>query len=218
MPPGFSWKKEALIWLIVLAPIIYILLVWEQLPDRVPTHWNYRGEIDNYGSPLLLPGINAVTYVILLFLPLFDPRKRNYEFFAGSYYKIRLFIALFLSGIAILSILIGQGAEVDMIRTVVVGVFLLIALLGNYLKTVKPNWFVGIRTPWTLESEEVWRKTHRLAGWLWFFGGLLGATLALVLGTASMGSLLLVVLGTLVIVPVAYSYWLYRNLGRFSTE
>ena len=212
MLPGFSLKREALIWLIILAPLIYMFIIWDQLPAQIPTHWNLRGEVDNYGSPLVLPGINALLYIVFLVLPLFDPRKRNYDFFASSYYKIRLFIAIFLSGMAIISILVGLGHAIDVPRVVLVAVMGLLAILGNYMKTVQPNWFVGFRTPWTLENETVWRKTHRLGGRLWFAGGLLGLVLAMLLPSTWLAPLMLILIGILVLVPTVYSYRLYQQV------
>ncbi len=211
MPPGFSVKKEMVIWLIIVAPIIYLLTVLDQLPDQIPTHWNFKGEVDGYGSPFVLPLLNVGVYLLLLFIPLLDPKRKNYEFFANAYYKIRLALALFLSTLTVMIILVGLGHDIKIDRVVIIGTLVLFAALGNYLTTVKPNWFVGFRTPWTLENEDVWRKTHLLGGRLWFGGGLLGIILAFFLPQSALVTFAIVTFSVLGLIPVVYSYISYQK-------
>ncbi len=207
-------KKEAPFWLIMLAPVVFMLLVWDRLPAELPSHWNIRGEVDGYSPVWVLPLVNLGIYVLMLVLPKLDPRKKNYDIFSSSYYKIRLGLTIFFSLIMALSIAVGLGADLPVPRLILIGVSLLIAFLGNYLGTVRPNWFLGVRTPWTLDNEEVWRKTHLLAGRFWFWGGLMGISMTLLLPMQVLGVLLIVLLLILTLTPVVYSFFLHRQLNK----
>ena len=132
-------KKEAPFWLIMLAPVVYMFLVWDRLPDELPSHWNIRGEVDGYSPAWVLPLMNLGIYLLLLVLPKFDPRKKNYDIFSSSYYKIRLGVTTFLSLILALLIAVAQGANLPVPRLILICVLLLFAFLGNYLGTVRPN-------------------------------------------------------------------------------
>ncbi len=211
-------QRVAILFLLSL-PILLTLLQWEQLPAEIPIHWNWRGEVDRYASKLhfLLyeAGLGAFIFFAFDVLPRLDPKRANYERFGRAYGVMAVAIAGFLSFVGLLSLAVALGYEVSMERIVPVGVSLLLAIIGNNLINVKPNYFVGIRTPWTLESEYVWRKTHRLGGQLWFYGGLLLALLCLFL--ASGGALLVLLVGVAVLAGVSpgFSYWLYhQNEGK----
>ena len=98
-------KKEALIWMILLVPFVYALIIWNKIPDQVPTHFNIKGEPDDYSGKavalLLLPIMNVFIYFVLRFIPRIDPRKKNYETFGSSYQNIRLLIHVFFIGVFI---------------------------------------------------------------------------------------------------------------------
>ena len=87
-------------------------------------------------------------------------------------------------------------------------------ILGNYLKTIKPNYFIGIRTPWTLQNETVWKQTHKLAGVLWFIGGLIVVSSSLILEKQSNSTLFLVITGIISVIPIVYSYILFKKLKK----
>src|SRR3989442_539021 len=141
---------------------------WPRLPARVPTHWNIHGVPDGYSSRLvavlLMPGIVLALNGLFRILPLLDPRRVNYEKFQDTYWLIANALALFLLGTHVLVMVNGLGYPVAMSRLMPVGVGLLFIVLGNSLTRVQPTWFVGIRTPWTLSSDTVWRRTHRTGG------------------------------------------------------
>jgi uncharacterized membrane protein len=163
----------------IAAPLIYLAFVWNQLPDIVPTHFGPSGKPDAFGPKWTL-GILTVVSIGLYFLmrnvPHLDPRL-NQASVSEHYPKLILLILTFLGAIHILIIrsALEQMAGEVFINLVFVGVFLLLAGIGNYLNTLKSNYFVGIRTPWTLESETVWRKTHQMGAKLFFAMGIMGA-------------------------------------------
>ncbi len=207
-------KKEIPIWLIMALPVIYLLIVWDQVPGEIPSHWNLSGEIDGYTKPWVFPIMLIGVYLLMLFIPRIDPRKQNYDIFSSSYYRIRIGIMTFLSLIFGISIAISTGIDFPMNRVIVIAVLALISFMGNYLGTIRPNWFIGVRTPWTLENEEVWRKTHLLAGRFWFWGGLLGILLMFLLPATLFFALLIAIVVIISLTPILYSYFLHKNLTK----
>ena len=134
-------KKEAIIWLILLLPFIYSLIVWNKLPDQVPTHFDVKGEPDDYSGKafalLLLPIMNVVIYVILFFIPRMDPRKKNYAAFGSSHQNIRMLIHVFFAGIFIFITQTTSGGQPLKLNAFLSGMLLFFALLGNYMRTVR---------------------------------------------------------------------------------
>jgi len=170
-------KKEIPFLVLALLPFVYLAFIWKQLPDLVPMHWNIEGEIDRWGSKkelitmlVLLSGLN---YFIFLVIPYIDP-KQKLQNMGNKFKHLRFVITLFMTALAI-GIIHSTQEKTSKMTFVFILVGLLIAFLGNYFKTIKPNYFIGIRTPWTLENEVVWKKTHVLGGQLWFVGGILMA-------------------------------------------
>ena len=205
-----------MIWLILLLPFIYSLIVWNKVPERIPTHFNVKGEPDDYSGKalalLLLPLMNLLIYLILFFIPRIDPRKKNYEAFGQSYQNIRLLIHLFFMGIFIFitqTTSLGQSLQLNVFLSCML---LFFALLGNYMRTVRSNFFVGIRTPWTLSNDVVWRKTHELGGRIWFYSGIALAVVVFFLPQIAAA----IVMGSgvflMVMIPVVYSYFEYRKI------
>jgi uncharacterized membrane protein len=139
---------------------------WSRTPEAIPVHWNLQGQVDRYGGRfegmVLLPIIAIVLYLLLLFMPLLDPRRSSYTAFAGAYAAIRGGILVVLAGVYAVTLAPTWGLVVDVALAVSTLVGALLVLIGGVLPRVKPNWFVGIRTPWTLSSEESWRRTHAL--------------------------------------------------------
>src|SRR5580704_1521581 len=209
-----SWRTE----LVQLSPIAAMFLTgalcWSHASDRIPVHWNWRGEVDRYGGKfeglLLLPLISLGLYFLLLVLPLFDPGKANYPTFAGAYNLIRLTITLFLSAIYAVGVLVSLGYHIDMNTVIGLAMGVLFIVLGNVMGKIRPNWFVGVRTPWTLSSKLSWTKTHRLAGWLFIVMGLLAIAWA-VLQTAWMFIVMMGAFGVSGVSLFVYSYLVYRK-------
>ena len=213
-------KKEAVIWLILLLPFIYTFIVWSKLPDLVPTHFNVKGEPDDYSKKafalLLLPVMNVVIYFILFFIPRIDPRKKNYAFFGSSYQNIRLLIHLFFAGIFIFITQTTSGGEPLKLNAFFSVMLLFFALLGNYMRTVRSNFFVGIRTPWTISNDVVWRKTHELGGRIWFYSGIILAIVVFFLPQTAATIVMFCGVFFMVMIPVVYLYLEYRKINKDS--
>lgn len=198
---------------VTLVPAVDLAQVWPQLPARVPIHFNTAGEPDRMGDPAtlwLLAGMPLLTFVFMLLVPNIDPKKRL--ILNTNYQKLVLTI---MAGTAAIGVLITHSTVAGHVdsRWVLLILCGMWVLLGNYIVTVPPNYFAGIRTPWTLEDPVVWQRTHRVAGRAMVVAGLLGLPLAwLVTAPWAVG----VVMGLLVTVTlgaVVYSYVVWRQVG-----
>lgn len=201
---------------LVIGALAVAVSVWAypRLPATVATHWSLRGTPDGFSSRgwAVAIGPLAIVAMTVLFnvLPKLDPRRENYLKFLNSYWLIANAVVVFMLVAHAMIIATGLGLSVQIDRLMPVGVGLLFIFLGNYLTRVEPNWFVGIRTPWTLSSDTVWRKTHRTGGGLMVIGG---AVLALG-AFLPHGAFLPLLVTTLVIVagiPIVQSYVLWKR-------
>lgn len=213
--PGAPGRRGDLILAAVwLAACAATAALYPQLPDRVPIHWNVAGEPDRFGPrwqvaiTLLLPvGI----YALMGVLPRIDPQRRNYALFSGTYAFLRRLLVGFTTGVHVVVLLASADYPVRVERAMPVIAGILFALIGNVLGQVRHNYFVGIRTPWTLADEEVWRRTHRVGARLFVLLGVATAVAGIVDPRAAFaviaGGSGLLVAGTL-----AYSYWVWRRI------
>jgi len=212
---GKRFKPELVAWGISLASLLVALYFLPSLPAQVPTHWNMAGQIDGYGPPLSilqLPLTGLGLNLMLSFLPLIDPKRQNYQKFAGVYHMLRLILSLFFAGLtAILLYSSYHPGALQVNSLILAGIGLMVSFIGNYLPKIKPNYFVGVRTPWALASETVWRKTHRLSGFLWFAGGLVLAVMGFVLRDGTLFAACAVLFALLVGVPAIFSFWAFRK-------
>lgn len=209
-------KNDWLIWTIILAPYILVAWFWKQFPEQIPTHFGMDGEPDDYSSKvvglIIFPGINILMYFLFLVLPKIDPRRKNYELFPEKYRIIRMAIHSLMSYLLVVTIFYSLGYHFDMGTMVIYGILILFLILGNLMGNIRNNFFVGIRTPWTLASEEVWTKTHRFAAKLWVVATLL--TMILIAFLPNVEIVFGVYLGTITIVPIVYSYLEYKKLTK----
>ena len=178
-----DWRIEAPMWGLLALLFSLSLASWSGTPDHVPVHWGLNGQADRWGGRaeglLAMPLTALGVYVLLLFLPRIDPGRANYATFARTYGILRLFVVLFLAAIHVLVLLAIRGQHVEMDAVVPFLIGALFVVLGNLLGKIRPNWFVGIRTPWTLSSKESWTRTHRAGGWVFMASGLLLMSCAL---------------------------------------
>ena len=209
-----SRLSDAVQWAVVLAMFVAGAIAWTALPEAIPVHWNAAGEADRWGGKVeglfLLPAITALLVLGLRFLPLIDPRRDRYAEFAGAYEIVRLAVVAELAGIYALTLAAAFGAPISMTPAIGMLVGLLLVVLGLVMDRVRPNWFVGIRTPWTLTSELSWTATHRLARWVFVLMGLAFA-LAGLLRAPWAFTAAAVLCAVVVIGLAAYSYSVWRH-------
>lgn len=207
-------KKELPLIIVVLLPFLYLAYIWNQLPESVPLHWNFKGEIDRYGDkiellliPILLP---LLVYGIFLVVPKIDPKKKLHKM-GNKFQSLKVLLTTFMSILAIYILYSAKNPTFTNPNHLLILIGILYIILGNYFKTIKANYFIGIRTPWTLESESVWKETHQLGGKLWFIGGILVVLAGFILEEQPNLIVFLIITGIITIVPVVYSYLLFRK-------
>jgi len=209
---------KKIIWLIIIAPPVYLALAWNNLPEKIAMHFDLKGNVNGFGSKndllliiLLLTFLNTGIYLLLTNLYRIDPKKYAAEN-KSRFHRIAFAVSVFLS--AILCLIIYSGAHQDIKfspRLVLAGVGLLFAFIGNYMHNIKPNYFAGIRLPWTLENEENWKKTHLLGGKLFFGGGLLIAVICLLTPVIVSIAVFFTITIIITAIPCVYSYRLYKK-------
>lgn len=205
--------KNKLNWLeatLLVAPLLALVMWWNELPARVPIHWNLHGQIDGWASKpfmLLMPLASLVIVGLLHILPRFDPKLRRTTGGQGRMQNVlgilRLALAAFFLAIFWMQIAAALGHPVAAARIVPAATLLLLAVFGNYLSNLRPNYFAGLRTPWTLESPATWRATHRLGGRLMFFGSVLLLVLQFFVNESAFGILFI----TSVALLAAWAFW-----------
>lgn len=200
--------------LLFAVALVVAVALYPSLPARVPTHWNIRGEVDQWSPKAFgvfgLLGLNVGIYFLLLVVPLFDPKGENYAKFRSTYRALRWMFGVVMTAIWGVALAAARGAKVDVSIVVPVLVSLMFVGFGNLMGRVRYNWFVGIRTPWSLANETAWRMTHRVAGKAWVLGGLISLVGAFFGGTTAAVAMGIGV-GGAGIFSVAYSYFAWRR-------
>ncbi len=210
-------KNELPLIAVVLLPFLYLAYYWNRLPSRVPIHWNFQGQIDRYGSkmelllvPILLP---LLIYLIFLVIPRIDP-KQKLKSMGNKYQRIKSLVTIFMSLLALVIIYSAKNKSLANPNYIILLIGVLFLIMGNYFKTIKTNYFIGIRTPWTLEDEYVWKETHKVAGKYWFAGGLIIIVSSLILNKTANFTLFLSIAVIITLIPIIYSYVLYRKTHK----
>jgi uncharacterized membrane protein len=220
MQTKITWT-DILALIVWLLPLIYLAYVYPSLADTIPLHFNTDGNPDKFGPKtkfatvvLVVSGIGLVGSLITRFLPSIDPKKKAH-YSQAAFVRISHAVLFLIAALTFLIVYAGTQQHFTMPIHVfypLMGLFL--AYLGNLLNNVKPNYFVGIRTPWTLENEKVWRKTHHLAAKLWLPGGIVMAILGWVIRGKAGHFVFPAGMLVLALIPVVYSYIYYRELSK----
>lgn len=195
--------------IIILLPMLAGVIIWNQLPDQVPMHWNFKGEVDDWGSKAFIvygmPLILLAAQWLCALGTFADPKKANHS------RKILHMLFWFIPILSILmftltyAVALGKDVRIEVVMPIFIG--LVFAIIGNYMPKCKQNYTIGIKIPWTLSSEVNWNKTHRFAGWLWTISGI-----AIMLsGIFGSFEIFLIVVFLMVFAPIIYSYILYRK-------
>lgn len=208
-------KAEWPLWILMAGLLIAGIIVYPHLPAQVPGHWNIHGDIDAYYprwfGAFFAPLLAIAIYLLMLFTPLIDPRRENYIRFAGAYTFMRWVLVLFMGILWAVTVLVALGYPVNVALVIKALVAVLLLVIGNFMGQFRHNYFVGIKTPWTLANEEVWHRTHRMAARIWVLGGLLCLVMAF-FQTAWAAYMYLGSVLIMVVVPTIYSYLLFGKL------
>jgi len=206
-------KKRWPALLVIAAMWAFALAVYPRLPRRIPTHWDIHVEVNGWGgrgAAFLFPAVALAFSLLMEVLPRIDPRRANWEKFGGEVRLIVNVFVLFMAWIQGATLGAALGWNVDIGRAVLGGVGVLFVVIGNYLPRIRSNWFFGIRTPWTLASERVWRETHRLGGRTFVAGGVAMVLAGFVPSPLATG-VAVVAVGIAALIPVVYSYLAWRR-------
>lgn len=195
--------------ILIVLPVLAGIILWDRLPEQMPTHWNAAGDIDGWtNKPFTVFGLPLILLAgqwLCVLGTLADPKKENHP---TKILHLVLWIIPVLSlvlGTITYATALGKTVRVEVIMPILIG--LILAIIGNYMPKCKQNYTIGIKIPWTLNSEENWNRTHRFAGWLWTFSGIV------VMLTGFFGGfwIFLIIVLLMVLAPILYSYLLFRK-------
>ena len=204
-----NWKVLILTTIVMLLPALAGLILWNQLPEKMPTHWNAAGEVDGWSSKAFavfgLPLIMVAAQWLCMLGTAADPKRKNHP---EKVLHLVLWIVPALSVVlhaVTYATALGHSVPIEVVMPILIG--LIFTIIGNYMPKCKQNYTIGIKIPWTLDNEENWNKTHRFAGFLWTICGLL------IMLTGFFGGIWVFLPITLLMVlaPVIYSYILHRK-------
>lgn len=203
-----------IIWLL---PIFYFIKIYAVLPQTIALHFGWDGKPNRFGDKTELlwtiPLLSVITlgiYFLIKFLPKIDPKK-TVGYSGETFKKISFALVIFISGLQffIINSSVTGNFGLDKLFFPFMGLFF--AYLGNLMHSIKSNYFVGIRTPWTLEDPDTWRATHQLGGKLWFFGGILITITTLFLPAKIGFAFFITIIIIISLVPVIYSYIYFKK-------
>lgn len=195
--------------IVILLPILVGVILWNQLPSQLPTHWNFAGEIDGWSSkPFAVFGLPLIMLAgqwLCVFGTTADPKKEHHSTKALHLLFWIIPVLSVVLGTVTYAAALGKNVRVEVILPVLVG--LVLTIVGNYLPKCKQNYTIGIKIAWTLNSEENWNRTHRFAGRLWTVCGILIILSGFFGGFWLFGAVVLL----MVLAPFLYSYALHRK-------
>jgi len=199
----------------------YVAWIYPSLPDPMPTHWNAAGQVDDFTAKAIGAPLIAATplfiFIVFKLIPVVSPRGFRTESFTNVLNILMTALVVFSCVIATGVFRAAVDASVNILTLVFVAVGMLLVIIGNFLGKVRKNFFLGIRTPWTLASDEVWAKTHRLGGWCFVVAGIFMAIMGVIMPASTMSWVIGVVIA-IALIPVVYSFIAYRRIEGFSPD
>jgi len=221
--PAFRPSSDLLIWAIIAIQVIVAVYGLVVLPATVPIHWGVNGQANGYGpkwiDTLLFPLISIGTYVLVWLLLAAGPRMGGRENSAANLQIVRIILAgitLFMLIVQLSALAQALGIGFDMTLVVMLAISVLFIFLGNYMGKIRRNFWMGIRTPWTLTSSVVWERTHRMGGWLFVVAGLIGIPCSFIPALRLWGVVVPII--AVAIILYVYSYVCYRQQTQEEQE
>jgi uncharacterized membrane protein len=217
-------KKMVLFYVLLLIgiPFIYAAYLYPSLPEIIPTHFNIKGEADGFGGkgsiyvgPSIMGMASLFTYFFLTYIKKIDP-KRSEQMEDGLFQKFGFFTVLFLTALSmvILYTTTHQGISIEKLLFPMMG--LAFAGMGLYMPKIKQNYFAGFKLPWTLDNEDNWNATHKIAGKVWLYGGVIQFFAGLVFSSVASFVIFFIAMVVMVLVPTIYSYRMFKNGNKLS--
>lgn len=213
-------KKEKIINLIILFLLIAVVgssfYFYSVLPDKVITHWNFAGEADGWSSKnfyvIFFPALIIFMWLLFKFLPKIDPRAKGYHDFKSAYLAMQLIFMVFFSLVYLISTLVNLNYDISISWMIMTLIGLMFMALGLCMPQLKPNWFVGIKTPWTLSNDYVWQKTHQFGGIMFFIAGLI--FIIMPYWPESWYFYMFILSMFLILSTIVYSYYIFHKQKR----
>lgn len=206
---------EIIILIMLTIPFIAAFIFWDKLPNRMAIHFNFNGEADGFGNKplglLMLPVINVLIWLLLKFLPKFIMSQTKFDLFSKRYNIIRLLTHSFITALYLVILMYTLQYKTNVLLFIAYGISILLLVTGNYLNNIKPNNFIGIRTPWTMKNTEVWRKTHHVTSRLWVVASLIMMCIIPFVSELLLSKLLIVYFIVIAIPPFIYSYIIFKK-------
>lgn len=201
-------------WILVAIALGFSAAVYGRLPARIASHWDAQGivngEMSRAWGAWLMPVVLAIMAFVLPRIPAIDPRRENYAKFRSSYDLVINASMTMVAALHVAMLGVALGWPISMERLTPILVGSLFILLGNVMPRARPNWWFGIRTPWTLTNDRVWERTHRLGGWVFVIAGILLLLSALLAPAAAVAVVITVSIGA-AIIPLVYSYFTWKQ-------
>jgi uncharacterized membrane protein len=211
-----SLKEILVVAFLIGLPFVYLGSIYESLPATIPTHFNYKGEADGTGEKstlivvsIFMSCVSIFTYLMVKNANKIDPKKTSQS--PELLQKIAYMIIVFLSAILLVIIQSAKTGSMKSNQFLMPLIGLLFAGLGNFMHSIKPNYFIGLRLPWTLEDPENWRKTHQIGSKLWMLGGIIIAVCSPFMPTAAGFIFSMIVLLVMIVYPIVFSYRLFKK-------
>ena len=203
-------------------PFIYAAYLYPSLPEIIPTHFNIKGEADGFGGkdsiylgPSIMGMASLFTYLFLTYIKKIDP-KRSEQMEDGLFQKFGFFTVLFLTALSmvILYATTHQGISIEKLLFPMMG--LAFAGMGLYIAKLKQNYFAGFKLPWTLDNVDNWNATHKIAGKVWLYGGIIQFFAGLAFSSVASFVIFFIAMVVMVLVPTIYSYRMFKNGNKVS--
>lgn len=208
--------------LLIVATTVFGVAVMNQLPERVPIHWGISGQVDGYASRTFavwfMPVVSVGVWLLFAFVPQLDPINKNYASMRSTIQRFNNAIALFMCLVQGAVLMNALGWPISMPRAILIGIGMLFVILGNEMGRLRRNSWFGIRLPWTLADEDVWRQSHRVGGRIMLVAGLLMVVAALITPLLVMMWLFMGIVLCMSLGLIGYSYWVAVQKNRLTSR
>jgi uncharacterized membrane protein len=217
MKSSSKFLKYFIALLILSMPLFYAMYVYDALPETIPIHFNFEGKPDGFGSkdsiylaPIILGAVGFFVFALIFNIQLIDP-KRYQESNSAIFKKLAFMLVFFMSSLSFIIVYSSLHPGNFFIKYLFSLMGLLFAFMGYIMPSIKPNYFVGMRLPWTLENADNWTATHKMAGKWWMVGGVLQALIGFVFPAKFAFISFMVIMGLMVAVPAGFSYQFFKK-------
>lgn len=201
---------DIFVWIITFVFVALIFI----MPDTIPTHWDSQWNVDSYGSRytlLILALLPLVMHYGMLLMLKIDPRHKNLEKRQATYNIFRYGLTCFFMILTVLFYYLSYNPQSDIEYLFLLLIGVVFIGMGNYMPRVPQNYSLGIKTPWTLSNEYVWKKTHRIGGYSWIVIGIMIVVLGLIHYSYAYYVMIALLIGDVVLMMV-YSYIIYKRI------